>query len=255
MRGALMKKNSVVLMVSASLIAGNALAGPMGPLKQNQSDWGWVGAISAGPVWARGGETQLLFLTPELERTYVANKSTKTLFNGEAFLGLHKSLTQIMKAQLGLAVGYAAPVRLSNDIWDGIDVDFNNYISYYKIQHTHIALKGKLLADAGYWVTPWISGSLGAGFNKAYGFSSAPIIFEALPISDFSSHTQTAFTYTVGAGLQKTLSEHWQVGVGYEFADWGKSHLGRAEGQTQNNGIGLNHLYTNGVLLNLTFTI
>ncbi|HAT8718368.1 TPA: porin family protein, partial [Legionella pneumophila] len=62
-----------------------------------------------------------------------------------------------------------------------------------------------------------------------------------------------AFTYTLGAGVQKSISEHWQLGVGYEFADWGKSELGRASGQTLNEGLKLNHLYTNGVVLNLTY--
>ena len=121
------------------------------------------------------------------------------------------------------------------------------------IQHTHVAVKGKLLADAGFWLIPWVSGSLGVGFNDAHGFHSAPLIFEALPTPDFSSHTQTTFTYTVGAGVQKALNAHWQVGAGYEFADWGKSSLGRAPEQTQNSGLALNHLYTNGVLFNLTY--
>lgn len=250
-----MKKHSVALIMSTCLIAGSAVAGSMGHLIQPQSDWAWVGAISAGPVWAKGGRTQTLFLTPEIGRTYVANQSTQALFNGEAFLGLQKVLTPMIQSQLGLAVGYTSPINLSQNIWDGDDIDYYNYNSHYKIQHTHVALKGKLLMDAGYWVTPWVSGSLGVGFNRAYGFHNTPIIFEALPTADFSSHTQTAFTYTLGAGVQKSLNKHWQVGVGYEFADWGKSRLGPAAGQTQNNGLSLNHLYTNGVLLNLTFTI
>lgn len=250
-----MKKQSIVMMVSTSLLAGSALAGSMGHLTQHQSDWAWLGSISAGSVWSKGGETQTLFITPEIKETYVANHSTKTLFNGEAFLGLHKSLSQIMQGQLGLALGFTAPLSLEDEIWDGVDLEYNNYISHYKIQHTHIALKGKLLVDSGYWITPWISGSLGVGFNNAYGFQSTPTIFEVLPASNFSSHKQTAFTYTLGVGLQKALNEHWQVGVGYEFADWGKSHLGRAPGQTLDNGLSLNHLYTNGVLLNLTFMI
>ncbi|MGL6035737.1 MAG: porin family protein, partial [Legionella sp.] len=61
--------------------------------------------------------------------------------------------------------------------------------------------------------------------------------------------------YTVGAGLQKSLNDNWQVGVGYEFADWGKSQLASAPEQTLNSGLGLNHLYTNGVLLNVTYVI
>lgn len=79
------------------------------------------------------------------------------------------------------------------------------------------------------------------------------MIFEALPNPNFADHTKTAFTYTLGVGVQKAFNDHWQVGIGYEFADWGKSKLGRASGQTMNSGLALNHLYTNGILFNLTY--
>lgn len=63
----------------------------------------------------------------------------------------------------------------------------------------------------------------------------------------------TAFVYTLSAGIQKALNSRWQVGAGYEFADWGQSQLGRASGQTLNSGLSLKHLYTNGILFNLTY--
>ena len=117
-----------------------------------------------------------------------------------------------------------------------------------------IATKSKVLIDKGYWLTPWISGSLGIGFNTAHDFQNTPLINEAVVNPNFASHTQVAFTYTVGVGLQKTLNQHWQAGLGYEFADWGQSLLGRAAEQTLNNGLALNHLYTNGILFNLTYS-
>ncbi|HHF7374041.1 outer membrane protein [Legionella bozemanae] len=245
-----MNRNFLALALSASVVTGSALAGTMGPVVPT---WSWVGTISAGPVWEDGGKTQTFYLAPEIEKTYVANKSTRTLFNGEVFLGLQKRLSQIIQGQLGLAVGATSNANLSGMIWDDADPEFANYTYEYQIQHTHIAAKAKLLADMGYWLMPWISGSIGVGFNNAYSFSNTPIIFEALPNPNFKSHTETTFTYTVGAGVQKALNNHWQVGVGYEFADWGKSNLGRAAGQTQNSGLSLNHLYTNGVMFNLTY--
>lgn len=73
---------------------------------------------------------------------------------------------------------------------------------------------------------------------------------------NFASNTTTAFTYTVGVdvGVEKRLDQHWQAGIGYEFADSGRSELDRASGQTLNNGLSLSHLYTNGFLLNLTYS-
>ena len=53
----------------------------------------------------------------------------------------------------------------------------------------------------------------------------------------------TALTYTLGTGVQKILNAHWQVGVGYEFSDWGQSSLGRASEQTLHSGLELNHVY------------
>ena len=71
--------------------------------------------------------------------------------------------------------------------------------------------------------------------------------------SNFSSHTNTTFTYNLGVGIQRVLNQNWQIGIGYEFADWGKSQLGIASGQTLNSGLKLNHFYTSGLLFNLTY--
>ena len=130
---------------------------------------------------------------------------------------------------------------------------FNNYTYNHQVRHTHLALKGKLLADRSYILTPWVSGSLGVGFNQAHGFSNAPTISQAVVMPNFASNTTTAFTYTLGVGVERHVNQHWEVGVGYEFADWGKSQLNRASGQTLNSGLSLSHLYANGFLFSLTY--
>lgn len=249
-KGISMKNIILIQVVITSLIANFAQAGTMGAIDPNRH---WVGAISAGPVWQSAGVQQTFFLAPEIEKTYTADKINRSLADVELFLGAQYGINSLIATQLGLAVGVTSDATLSGMIWDDADPLFDNYIYQYKIQHTHIAAKGKLLVDNGYWITPWISASIGVGFNNAHGFNNTPLIFEAVPNSNFIARTQTAFTYTAGAGLQKNLNEHWQVGVGYEFADWGKSKLGQADGQTFNTGLTLNHLYTNGFLFNLTY--
>lgn len=247
-----MNKNLFVLMLSASLLSNNALAGTMGSVMPS-TDKAWVATLSMGPVWESGGHTQTFYLTPEIEKSYVANQSTNTLFDGEVFLGLQKALTQTLQGQLGLAIAATSNAKLSGVILDDADPDFNNYTYNYQLQHTHVAVKGKLLADRGSWLIPWVSASLGVGFNNAYSFQNTPTLFEAVTLPNFTSHTTTAFTYTLGIGVQKALNAHWQAGIGYEFADWGQSGLGRASEQTLNSGLTLNHLYTNGLLFNLTY--
>ncbi|KGP64110.1 hypothetical protein EP47_08175 [Legionella norrlandica] len=238
--------------LTASVLANQASGGTIGPV-MSIKDRSWVGSISAGPVWTRAGETQTFFLAQEIEKTYVARKSTNALASGELFVGLQKILPSNWQGQLGLAVAITDSAKLRGVIWDDADPQFDNYSYQYQISHSRVIMKGKLLFDKGYWLTPWASAGLGVGFNRAHDFINTPLIFEALPNPNFTDHTKTAFTYTLGAGIQKSISEHWQVGVGYEFADWGKNELDKAWDQTLSSGLVLGHLYTNGVLLNLTY--
>ncbi len=247
-----MKYRLFLSITAVGVLGSTAFAGTMG-LVIPSKDWTRVASIAAGPVWARDCETQTFYLAPEIEKTYASRKSTNALASGELFVGLQKSLTSQWLGQLGLAAATTGNAKLQGVIWDDADPEFNNHSYQYKIRNTHVAVKGKLLLDKGYWLTPWVSASLGVGFNRAHDFTNTPLIFEALPNPNFTNHTKTAFTYTLGAGVQKSISEHWQLGVGYEFADWGKSELGRAHAQTMNSGLALNHLTTNGVLFNLTY--
>lgn len=169
------------------------------------------------------GNTQTFYPTPEVEKSYVGKNLTKTLLDGEIFLGIQKTLTQAVQSQLGLAVAATSNADLSGVIFDDANPEFDNYTYDYAIQHTLVAVKGKFLFDKGYWFIPWISASLGVGFNNGHSFNNESIIFEAVKSPNFSSHTTSSLTYTIGAGLQKVLNQHWQVGGGYEFSDWGKS--------------------------------
>jgi opacity protein-like surface antigen len=213
-----------------------------------------VATLSLGPVWESAGNTQTFYLASNIEKTYAANHASHVLLDGEFFLGIQKPLCEKLEGQIGLAVATTGNASLSGNIWDDAAPLFNNYTYHYQVRHTHLALKGKLLAERGYIVTPWLSGSLGIGFNQAQDFSNTPTISQAVVMSNFASNTIAAFTYTLGVGVERHLNQHWQAGVGYEFADWGRSQLNRASGQTLNSGLFLSHLYTNGLLFNLTYS-
>lgn len=228
------------------------MAGVTNPATLHQ-ELSWVGTFSAGPVWEQGADTQTFYLTPSIEKTYAPNTSARGLFNGEIFLGLQKTLTSTIKSQLGLAAGRTSKANIRGEIWDEADPEFNNHVYSYTIQHTQVALKGKLLKDISHKLIPWVSGSLGVGINKANSFNNTPLICGAAPNPNYTAQTKTSLTYTLGAGIQKALNQHVQVGLGYEFEDWGRSELGRASEQTLNKGLGLSHFYTNGLLFNFTY--
>ena len=247
-----MKKNSYALILCSTVLSNLATAGTMGSVN-NHTNNTWVATLSAGPTWEKGGKTRIDYLAPNIAQTYTAKQNTHALFDGELFLGLQRNIGQEVLGQLGIAINATSSAKLSGEIWDDADPDFNNFTYDYSLQHTAVALKGKLLADRGFYLIPWVSASVGIGFNNAHSFDNLSVLFEALPHPNFRPNTQVAFTYTLGAGVQKMLNNNWQVGAGYEFSDWGKSHLGSAAQQTLSTPLALKNLYTNGVLFNVTY--
>ena len=212
-----------------------------------------VVTVSVGPAWSSANKTQTFFLQPDIEKTYASTNGSSSLISGEIFFGLQRPLHSMLDGQLGLAVAGASNVNLSGDVWEDANPDFNNYVYKYNVNHGHVAVKGKLLSHFNSIYHPYISGSVGVGFNHAYAFGLTPKIVEEIPAPLFQANTTSAFTYTLGLGISKEINANWQVGVGYEFSDWGKSHLAAAPGQTIGYGLALTHLYTNELQLSITF--
>lgn len=224
-------------------------AGIMGDIQSKA----WVATYSIGSAWTNPGYQQTLQLTPEIVKTYTAFAPSNTLADGELFLGVKKDLPYHLFTHLGIAGALTSQAGLSGQIWDDAEPEFNNYQYGYHVQHGHVALKAKVFKDVSYPILPWISGSVGVGFNRSNSYQNQPLISEAIKQNNFANYTQTSFTYTVGAGIQRMINTNWQVGIGYEFSDWGQSHLNPAVGQTEGTGLSLNHLYTNGLIFNITY--
>ena len=234
------------------LVSSTALAGTMGEVVEGYRK---VITLSGGPAWTSRVNSQNIYFEPELMMSFKAHDHNTTLGTGEAFFGVQHSLRQQLTYQLGLAISGSSDGKLAGNVWIDDIPEFNDYLYKYKISHTHVAVKGKLLADIGYVLQPYLSASLGAGFNRAKNFSDTPTIFEQLAFPNFGSHTKTAFTYTVGAGVQTALNANWGMGLGYEFADWGKSRLDPCRTQLIGTGLKLNHLYTHQLQFSLSYLI
>ncbi len=247
-----MKIKTVVAASLVTCVSASALAGTMGSAVTS-NPWALVMTLGLGPAWTSNGQTQTFFLQTDVQKTYAAVKKTSGFAVGEFFAGVQHELSPVFTGQLGIALAATGNAKLQGDIWEDADPNFNNFDYNYKINHTHVALKGKLLADFGLMVQPYISGSVGGGYNRTHDFHIGQKLFEEVPAPNFADNKTSAFTYTLGFGVQKAVNNHWQVGIGYEFANWGKSQLARAQGQTLNSGLYLSHLYTNQLQLNLSY--
>jgi len=212
-------------------------------------------AITGGPTWTKNTQNQPIELVPGGYNTYIAYSPGDTLFQGELFVGWQRALSQV-KAYL--QYGFTYFITSSAEI-DGVIQQFGlpqftNESYQYKISHSHVGIKGKLI-EAKKEKMPqfYVGGSIGVGFNDAHGYTNTPLISTVLPSPNFTPHTETSFTYTVLAGMQKVFRKDWAFGIEYLFADWGNSYLGRAPGQTTNQGPKLSQLYTNGLQFSVTY--
>ncbi|WP_058534230.1 outer membrane protein [Legionella saoudiensis] len=246
-----MNKNFVLIPL-LGLISTNILAGTIGELR---SPYSKVITISGGPSWTSNGKSQVISLEPDVIKAYRAKKENSILASGELFLGMQKSASALIDYQLGVAFALTSSAQLNGSIWDDADPEFDNFSYHYRIHHSRIAAKAKLLANTQFWAQPYLIGSVGVGFNRANDFMMEPKTIEQLPFPGFTSHTKTSFSYTAGAGLQKGINESLSVGMGYEFADWGKSRLSRSEAQSIGTGLRLNHLYTHQLQFSISYTI
>lgn len=235
-----------IIILSCCILSNNVFAGI-------------VTGLSVGPAWIFGNRTQTIFLEPDVVKTYKAENETHTLVDGEFFLGWQMpvcatSWTQPMFAQFGVAVAGAANARLEGDIWEDADPKFDNYDYRYKVENLRVTLKGRLIGDCNRGLEPYLSAGAGVAFNRAYDFTIHPKISQEVPAPAFEAKTTTSFTYNVGLGFQTSVAPHLQAAIGYEFADWGKTQLARAPGQTVNQGIRLHHLYANQLLFSMFYS-
>lgn len=253
------------IIVLSCILSANVLA-RNGMERYRDNCWPFVATLSLGPAWARPGEKRTLTLQNEVHKTYEAQvakrairlftspKGTNTLATGELFLGLRGQINSVVEGQLGLAVALSTSANLSGTVLEDGNPNLNNFTYTYKIRNSRIALKAKTLYDPNcYDLLPYLSGSIGAGFNKSSSFVITPTIVEEVPAPAFLDFNHTAFSYTLGVGLETNVDLNWRVGIGYEYQGWGESRLARASGQRVGNGLHLGNLRAHELQISLSY--
>lgn len=210
--------------------------------------------VSGGLSWARAGKTQTMY-SSNSSFTYEADDKITTMGAGELFLGLQWPFNDCINNQLGIAFGGAGVAHLQGTVTVNSIPTGSSY--EYKVGHGMVTARGKMIASPqlARYVQPYITGSVGAGYNQAFGFRTYPLVNAATSSQWFHNKTYSfVLTYSVGLGVQKNLNDNWNIGVGYEFADWGTNGLGPAITTPWTySGPQLTTLYTHNLMLSLTY--
>lgn len=226
-------------------------AGDMGGKPQKE----YFFALSGGPSWTDAGTSQTLLLQPDIIKTYIPNNlvNSNLLGNAELFAGIQKSFFESVQSQFGLALYGSSFAKLNGYVQEDGDPNFQNFSYQYKISHWHLSLKSKWIVENTLNLNPYLSGSLGVGVNRSYDYYATPLILQEIAPPPFRAQTQTAFSYSFGAGFQHTVTDHVTVALGYQLVSWGSSSLNRAVGQTSSTGLRLHNLYTHGIECNVSY--
>lgn len=143
----------------------------------------------------------------------------------------------------------------SGSIWQFGLPDYENYKYSYQIQSSRVVATGKLLSTYHQKYHPYVSGELGASFNRAVGYNETPLIEEADSMEPFTSRTKSSLSWGIGVGVDVDVRTGLRLGVGYQFADLGKASLGQSLTQETHQTLSINHLYDNQVRIQLTALI
>lgn len=248
------KKRQLFLIVSTigTLITNSLWAEALWPILETKTSAPVV-TLSLGPGWTAPGNSRTFNLQSDIKKTYNVTNSGNAFPAGELFLAWQAPIGFNLLFQIGVEGETAQSAQLTGTIWEDADPNFNNYNYSYNVSHSQIAVKGKLLSDVNMVIQPYISASIGYGRNKAHGFRISPKIYQEIPAPFFTDGSVDALNYAFGIGIQKAINPSFQVGVGYEFANFGKAQLSPAAGQTVNGGLSALHVFANQLLFSATY--
>jgi hypothetical protein len=213
--------------------------------------WSSIVTFSGGVGWSTAGQNQYLYpeLPPNYEY-YTYHSETSTMGSGELFFGLQRVIYPNIIGQLGLGIAGMSDAEVTGYV--NVNGFPDAYSYSYKVNHGRLELKGKLIGYTIQPLQPYISGSFGVAFNNSHDYRPVQLN-PAVPFPLwFDANVAVAFPYTLGAGVQAMLNPNWQVAVGYQFADLGKSFL-RGDGVELNTGIRLTHFYINEALVSISY--
>ncbi len=216
----------------------------------------YVITYNIGPSWYAPSGMQVLNLDADTLNAYTINNNPRAILNNELFVGARSLIKPNLEGQIGISINKTSNAKISGDIWQEADPEFDNFYYNYFISHTALTVKGKILFNNSInYLQPYLSVSAGVASNRSFAFNQVAKIFESVVAYNFTHRTLTAFTYTAEAGVQQKLNDNLALGIGYEFADLGRSKLGPADMQVGNVVPYLNHLYINQLQFNVSYFI
>lgn len=213
-------------------------------------------AITVSANFLRASKAQSLTLLPPFTNYYTNHSSS---YQSTGSLGLTAGIEGRQLShlfwQLGASGYFNTQVTTHGQVWQFGLPEFNNFTYRYQVQSSRIVATAKLLSTVKKRVHPYLSGELGASFNRASAYNEVPLLEEAYPMAPFRDHTHSSLAWGVGAGIDADITTMFRLGLGYQFADLGKAQLGVSPAQETQQVLNIPHLYSHQLRFQLTALI
>jgi opacity protein-like surface antigen len=105
-------------------------------------------------------------------------------------------------------------------------------------------------------ISPYVTGGVGVAFNRGANYSETALENVTPRVSPaFDNHTNTKFTYSVGAGLDWQVSPKLILSLGYQFQDLGSVSSGTGTGLWAGDALRSGSYRSSSVLFSTSYLI
>lgn len=209
-------------------------------------------SLSLGADLIRIGRSQAINFAPEITNTFTAANENKPSASMGLVLGFEKKLSHDIFFQLGMTSYFNTEVNATGHVWEFSLPEFDNFIYHYRIQSSRIMLSSKLMTTIPTKIHPYLNAELGMGFNQARGFAQDRLVADSVPMIPFNDHVEQSLSWALGVGFDIEINSKARIGLGYQFANLGKTKLGLTPSQATNNTLSLSNMYTHQLRVQLT---
>ncbi len=209
-------------------------------------------SVSIGAEWISTGGSQTLILLPPIPNDYLSQNTFKPAGSLSMGIGVEHHSLQTVFWQLGIAGYFDSAITKKGYVEQFSLPEFTNFTYNYQVQSYRAVATGKVLSTLHSIFHPFISGELGAAFNRAINYYEMPLTEEAIPMAPFRDHSQTSFAWGVGTGVEVDVNPHLRLGAAYQFNDIGKAKLGQSPVQATHQTLSIPNLYSHQLRIQLT---
>ncbi len=204
----------ILLMLSSNALGSESSVAPF---------WG----VAAGWAISSGAGESDYFTYGFSQYQYDAESDTQAHGNYGGLLGLEWSFHPNYALQSALAYYYFSPQQAEGTIRQGVSLDHSTPFRYhYQITSQQLLIENKLVFPINNTYYPFLLLGLGVAFNNSEDYDihyPADLIFTPF----YEDNQNTAFSYSVGLGLDYRIFEKMRLGLSYRFSDLGRASLGQ----------------------------